>query len=58
MQNNEGNNKGYFDINDWKTRLMSLPKQHPLHCDEDQAEQVLYGLLEDGKIQEIDGQRM
>lgn len=32
---------------------MSLPKQHPLHCDEDQAEQVLYGLLEDGKIKEI-----
>jgi hypothetical protein len=55
MLDENGTNKGYFDINDWKTRLMSLPIQHPLYCDEDQAEQVLYGLLEDGKIQEIDG---
>jgi hypothetical protein len=31
---------------------MLLPIQHPLHCDEDQAEQTLYAILGECKIQE------
>jgi hypothetical protein len=48
----QGKNKGYFTVEDWKTAVMCLPIQHPYHCDEDQAEQMLYALLEDGKIKE------
>jgi hypothetical protein len=56
MKDDQGNNKGYFDVNDWKTRMMCLPIQHPLNCDENQAEQVLlYALLDEGKIEEIEG---
>jgi hypothetical protein len=33
---------------------MCLPSQHPLYCDEDQAEQILYTLLDEGKIRETE----
>jgi hypothetical protein len=52
-----GKNKGYFTKDEWKTRLMLLPRQHPLYCDEDQAEQTLYALLEEGKLTEIEQER-
>lgn len=54
MLDDHGNNQGYFTMDRWKTRLMLLPIQHPLHCDEDQAEQMLYAMLEKGKIREIE----
>jgi DNA replicative helicase MCM subunit Mcm2 (Cdc46/Mcm family) len=57
MQDNQGRNKGYFDMKDWKTALMCLPIQDPYYCDEDQAEQMLYALLEEGKLQEIESGR-
>jgi hypothetical protein len=49
--------KGYFTLNDWKTTLLFLPIQHPLHCDEDQAEQTLHQLLQEGKIVEFESGR-
>ena len=54
MLDGKGNNKGYFSLNEWKTVLMCLPKQHPLYCDEDQAEQTLYQLLQEGKLEELE----
>jgi hypothetical protein len=54
MTDRHGNNKGYFDVNDWKTAVMCLPSQHPLYCDEDQAEKILYALLDEGKIRETE----
>lgn len=54
MSDEQGNNQGYFTIDRWKTRLMCLPRQHPHHCDEDQAEQTLYALLEEGKLTEFE----
>ncbi len=54
MKDEYGNNKGYFTIEDWKIKLMLLPVQHPLCCTEDRAEQMLYALLEEGKITEIE----
>jgi hypothetical protein len=54
ITNEQGNSKGYFTINEWKTTLMCLPTQHPLHCDEDQAIQVLHALVQEGKIIEFE----
>lgn len=42
-----GNNRGYFTLQDWKTTLMFRPSEH---WTEDQAEQTLYQLLEEGKV--------
>lgn len=55
MKDEQGNNLGYFTLDDWKFKLTFLPVQHPLHCDdENQAEQTLYARLEEGKIIEIE----
>jgi hypothetical protein len=42
--------KGFFTKTEWMTTLMLLPIQDPLHCDENQAEQTLYQLLQEGKV--------
>jgi hypothetical protein len=57
MLDEKGNNQGYFTIDRWKTRLMLLPRQHPLHGDEDQAEQTLYALVEEGRVTEFEPRR-
>jgi hypothetical protein len=44
--------KGFFTKAEWMTVLMCLPKQDPLYCDEDQAEQMLQALIGDGMIEE------
>jgi hypothetical protein len=54
MLDEYGNDKGYFTEDEWKTRLMLLPRQHSLFCNEDQAEQVLYSLLQEGRLTEIE----
>ena len=54
MLDEQGNNQGYFTIDTWKTRLMCLPRQHPYYCDEDQAEQVLHALVDEGKLSEFE----
>jgi hypothetical protein len=46
--------QGYFNLSDWKFKLMLLPIQHPLHCDGNQAEQTLHQILQEGKIWEIE----
>ena len=53
MLDSQGNNKGHFVKDDWIYILTMLPRQHTLYCDEDEAEQTLYSLLEEGMIQEI-----
>lgn len=54
MLEEQANNKGYFTKDEWKTRLMCLPRQDPLFCDEYQAEQTLQALVEEGKLTEIE----
>lgn len=54
MLDEHGNDKGYFTKDEWKTRLMLLPRQHSLFSNEDQAEQVLYILLQEGRLTEIE----
>ena len=51
MLDNQGTNKGYFTKDDFIFTLLMLPNQH---WTEDQAEQTLYALLEEGKLQEIE----
>jgi hypothetical protein len=51
MIDEQGNNQGYFDIKKWKTRMMFLPNQH---WTEDEAEQTLYALIEEGRIEEFE----
>lgn len=53
MLDEHGNNKGYFTKDEWKTRLILLPRQHSLYY-EDQAEQTFYALVEEGKLTEIE----
>ena len=54
MLDSQENKKGYFTKEDWIYTLTMLPRQHPLYGDEDEAEQGLYALLEEGKIREIE----
>jgi hypothetical protein len=54
MVDEHGNNKGYFTKDEWKTRLILLPRQHPLHGDEDQAEQTLYALVQECRVTEFE----
>ena len=42
--------KNFFTKAEWLTALMCLPRQDPLYCDEDQAEQTLQALLENGEV--------
>jgi hypothetical protein len=51
MSDEQGNNKGYFTIDQWKTRLMFLPNEY---WTEDQAEQTLQALIEEGEVTEIE----
>jgi hypothetical protein len=51
MLDEQGNNKGYFTIDDWLVRLLFLPNEK---WTEDQAEQTLHALLQDGKIRELE----
>ena len=44
---------GYFDRPTWMTFFMTLPNQHHYHCSEDEAEQMLQGLIDDGMIEEF-----
>ena len=46
--------KDFFTKAEWMTALMFLPIQDPLHCDEDQAEQTLQALIEEGKLIEFE----
>ena len=46
--------RGIFTKDEWKTRLMLLPRQHSLFSNEDQAEQVLYIPLQEGRLTEIE----
>jgi hypothetical protein len=48
------NGIGSFTLDDWRFKLMLLPIQHPYHCDENQAEQTLQAIIEEGKIEEIE----
>ena len=48
---NQNNNKGYFTKNDWMFTCQMWPN---LNWTEEQAEQTLHALLEEGKIQEIE----
>jgi hypothetical protein len=51
MIGNQGNNKGYLTKDDWVFTCQMWPN---LNWTEEQAEQILYALLEEGKIQEIE----
>jgi replicative DNA helicase Mcm len=53
MKDEFGNNLDYFDTAGFKTKLICLPVQHPMFCEENQAEQMLQALIDDGKIVEI-----
>jgi hypothetical protein len=46
--------KGFFTKAEWMTALMLLPRQDPLYCDEDQADQTLQGLIDDSMIEEFE----
>jgi hypothetical protein len=50
MLDEQGNNKGYCTKNELKTTLMCLPVQHPLNCNELEADQTVQALEEEGKI--------
>ncbi len=54
MKDEQGNNQGYFTEDRWKFKLVMMPIQDSLHCNKDQAEQMLYALLKEGKIIEIE----
>jgi hypothetical protein len=54
MRDSQGNSKGYFTLNDWKTILMTRPVQDALCCDEAQAEQTFQQLLQEGRIRETE----
>jgi hypothetical protein len=46
--------KGFFTKAEWMTAVMCLPIQDPLYCNEDQAEQRLQALIDDGMIVEFE----
>jgi hypothetical protein len=46
--------KGHFTEQEWMTKLMFLPVQDPCHCDQDEALQVLQGLVQAGKVTEFE----
>ena len=52
MRDDQGNNKGYFTKDDWVYTCQIWPN---LHWTENEAEQTLYALLQEGEIQEIEG---
>lgn len=54
MTDLNGNNQGYFTLNDWKTALMFLPVQHPLCSTEERADQILVQLLQKGVIEQFE----
>jgi hypothetical protein len=51
MLDEQGNDRGYFTLQDWKTSLMFRPNEH---WTEDQAEQTLYQLLQENKVVELE----
>ncbi|MDQ3969036.1 MAG: hypothetical protein M3275_11660 [Thermoproteota archaeon] len=51
MLDGDGNDKGYFTRSEWTVRLLLLPNEH---WTEDQAEQTLQALVEEGKIIEFE----
>ena len=51
MLDGDGNDKGYFTRSEWTVRLLLLPNEH---WTEDQAEQTLQALVEEGKIVEFE----
>lgn len=51
MVDEQGNNKGYFTLQEWVQRLMFLPNEH---WTEDQAEQTFQQLIEEGKLVETE----
>jgi hypothetical protein len=54
MQDEHGNNKGYLMENELKTRLMMLPVQDRLYCNEERAQQTWEALVQQGKLVEIE----
>lgn len=52
-----GNNLGYFDKGKWVLKFILEPRQSRYHCSEDQAEQMLQALIEDGMIEEFKPRR-
>ena len=50
--NRKGSNKGYFTKDDWVFECQMWPN---LHWTENEAEQTLYALIEEDKLQEIEG---
>jgi hypothetical protein len=52
----DGQQQDYFTLNDWKFKLMMLPVQHSLHSNEDEAEQTLQQLLQEGKVKKLEGE--
>lgn len=51
MLDNQGNNKEYFTLDDFVFAMQMIPNER---WTENEAEQTLYALLEEGKIQEIE----
>jgi hypothetical protein len=54
MLDAEGKNKGYFTKDEWTVRLLLLPNER---LTEDEAEQTLYALLEEGIITEFEPEK-
>jgi hypothetical protein len=54
MRDEQGNKKGYFTANDFIYTLVMRPNEH---WSEDQAEQTLYALVEEGKLTEFEEAR-
>ena len=52
MRDNQGNTKDYFTTDDFIYATQMLPNEH---WTDNEAEQTLYALLEEGKIREIEG---
>jgi hypothetical protein len=48
------NGKDYFTMQEWQTKLMFLPVQDACHCNQDEAEQTLWQLLQEGKVQQVE----
>ena len=51
MLDSQGNDKGYFTKDEWTVRLLLLPNEH---WTEDEAEQTLQELVEEGNVIEIE----
>lgn len=54
MRDSQGNNKDYFTTDDFIYATQMLPNEH---WTEDEAEQTLHALLQEGKIEEIGGEK-